>query len=588
MSNAAKRSETKKSNVDKRQSHDGVRHGGHVVERWGWVLLIVVPFAVYATTLGFGITQLDDFIFIFGKDAFNEKLSNLFKAFTVGVFSEKDIYYRPLFLATFVIERALVNIQNPTGALRLYHFTNVVLHMGCVVLAWHLLKRLGVNAKAALVLCLLFAVHPALTMAVAWIPGRNDTLLTLFVLAFFINLLGYLRNYDKRHLIWQGLFFAAAVFTKETAVFVPLVATLFLWSLRVPPFGSRSLWVHATWLPVVPVWFVLRMNVLDKSQDARTIGETITDAFGRLPAYLMYLGKALLPLNLSVFPAIYNEPIWFGLIAIVLIAALLWFSYQTLKTKAEGQRTFRLWLLGVGWFLIFISPFLLVPPNVNDQVFEHRLYLPMIGLLILFGHTSLFNGDWNFKRTAIGSALVGVVFLILMFNYFPLFNSPVKFWENAVKSSPQSSYAHKLLGVRYNEANMGTEALKEFKIAYALNKQEKHARYFIVRAELEPAGKTDEAIQLLREEISINPTYTEAYFELSHLFFEKNNMDSTLKYLNLSKQFQPLDPMINNNLLLTLINLNDYNGAKAQVNYMQQNGLVVDQPTLQKVELIRR
>jgi tetratricopeptide (TPR) repeat protein len=110
----------------------------------------------------------------------------------------------------------------------------------------------------------------------------------------------------------------------------------------------------------------------------------------------------------------------------------------------------------------------------------------------------------------------------------------------------------------------------------------------MVRDELAPAGKLDESITLLREEIKLNSTYTEAYFEMSHLFFRQNRLDSTLKYLQLSRERQPVDPMINNNLLLTFIQLNDYNGAKQQVNYMQQNGLAVDGGLAQQVEAIRR
>ena len=46
--------------------------------------------------------------------------------------------------------------------------------------------------------------------------------------------------------------------------------------------------------------------------------------------------------------------------------------------------------------------------------------------------------------------------------------------------------------------------------------------------------------------------------------------------------------MINNNLLLTFIQLRDYDGAVNQANYMKQNGLVVDPNTERQIESIRR
>ena len=243
-------------------------------------------------------------------------------------------------------------------------------------------------------------------------------------------------------------------------------------------------------------------------------------------------------------------------------------------------------MLGLGWFFIFITPFLLVPKNVNDQVFEHRLYLPMIGFMIFLSQTFLFNGSINLKRVAIASGLVGIFFVILIYNYFPLFNDPIKFWENAIASSPNSSYAHKLLGARYNDADMKFKALEQFKIAYNLNKEEKHARFFIARDELEPAGKNDSAMKLLYEEIKINPTYTDAYFELSHLYFMRNQNDSTLKYLLKSRSLQPGDQTINNNLLLTYIGSKDYKKATEQISFMIANGLVVDGTTKLQVENI--
>jgi uncharacterized membrane protein len=250
-------------------------------------------------------------------------------------------------------------------------------------------------------------VHPALTMAVAWIPGRNDTLLTLFALAFFIQLRQYVGTKHTKHLILQALFLMCALFTKETAVFIPFVAALFVWALGKKLLDKGNLLLYATWLPLGLVWFVLRSRILDRSQDVRSVGETVSDAVSRLPAYLVYIGKAVLPFNLSVFPSLDNEVIWFGLLAAALIGMLIWFSLKSSSRNTnEVQQTafhhqLRMMLLGLGWFAVFITPFLLVPKNVNDQVFEHRLYLPMVGLLIVLAHTVLFNGEWKLNKTII-------------------------------------------------------------------------------------------------------------------------------------------------------------------------------------------
>ena len=130
------------------------------------------------------------------------------------------------------------------------------------------------------------------------------------------------------------------------------------------------------------------------------------------------------------------------------------------------------------------------------------------------------------------------------------------------------------------------EALKHFQEAYRLNKEEKHARFFIARDILEPKDSLDKAMKLLREETVLNPTYTEAYFELSHIYFMKGNIDSSFKYLLVCRKFQPKDQVINNNLLSTYIRMNDYKGAKEQSNYMISNGLQVEQNVINAMEAL--
>ncbi|MFN9955588.1 MAG: tetratricopeptide repeat protein, partial [bacterium] len=131
--------------------------------------LLAVTFIVYAKSLSFFITQLDDYILIFEKEQFN-KITNIFKAFTVGTFGEKDIYYRPFLQISFMIEQLVSK-----DSVAIYHFNNILLHLIAVYLVFRLFIVMGKATNTAWALASLFALHPALTMAVAWIPGRNDS-----------------------------------------------------------------------------------------------------------------------------------------------------------------------------------------------------------------------------------------------------------------------------------------------------------------------------------------------------------------------------------------------------------------------------
>src|SRR5262249_46955753 len=86
--------------------------------------------------------------------------------------------YRPLTMTTFFVEVALFG-RRPAPL----HAVSVLIHLGCVLLAFAVGRRLGASDAAALLGAALFAAHPAVSEAVHWVNGRSDPLATLFFLA---------------------------------------------------------------------------------------------------------------------------------------------------------------------------------------------------------------------------------------------------------------------------------------------------------------------------------------------------------------------------------------------------------------------
>ena len=67
-----------------------------------WLALAV--FVVYFTSFSFGLTELDDSIFIRDFHQYNEDLQNLVASFHRGLFDAvKDPYYRPLFMDSMIL-----------------------------------------------------------------------------------------------------------------------------------------------------------------------------------------------------------------------------------------------------------------------------------------------------------------------------------------------------------------------------------------------------------------------------------------------------------------------------------------------------
>ncbi len=527
---------------------------------------------VYAKSIGYFITHLDDYILIFEKEQFN-KISNIFKAFTVGTFGERDIYYRPMLQITFMIEQLFMN-----DSLALYHIDNILFHLLTTYLLYRFFIQLGKSVQVSVVVALLFALHPALTMAVAWIPGRNDSLLTVFTLLFFIQLLKYMRSGENRHMYLQFVFFMLALFTKETAFFIPFIAAALLYSLSISTSKKQILQLGVGWLGVLLVWFLMKMNVSDDSLFKEGIAAQVNLIIERVPRLLMYFGKVFFPVALSNYPSAENMSIWWGVAAMLIVIALLVFTQK---------RNVKMMLFGLIWFVVFIVPFFLVPKGINDQVFEHRLYLPIIGIFILLSDTALFNGQWDSKYLKYLLLPVSVFFIYQINDYLPRFKNQIVFWENAVKDSPNSSYANNILAARYISDNRKEEALPLFKKAYELNKAERYCRYFIARDYYLPMDSVEKALILLKEEIEINPTYIEAYFELSHIYFLRNDLAQAVQYLEKCKELRPDDPMINNNLLLTYIKMKEKAKAEQLSAFMLQKGLTVPDQALKDIQVLK-
>lgn len=160
---------------------------------------------------------------------------------------------RPLMLLSFQVDRLLYG-RNPAG----FHLTNLLLHLGIVLLFAGLMRSLLGSEIPALIAAALFVLHPVHSEAVSALLGRSDLLVGLF------SLLG-LWAYRKSSL-WalSFLFFLLAMASKESGL---AALGLFVWyDLCFRRSEGRRLWIR--WLPLlalvllaIPVYlFLLQRN----------------------------------------------------------------------------------------------------------------------------------------------------------------------------------------------------------------------------------------------------------------------------------------------------------------------------------------
>ena len=190
---------------------------------FAFLVLAVIIFSLYGKSLSFDYTYYDDDVLILDKQDYLT-FSNIKNIVSDTVFGKgKDKFCRPILNLTFLCEKYLYGIK-PFG----YHLTNITIHL-FAVFSIFLFLTLRYDKNKTLILCLLFACHPALVQSVAWISGRNDSLLTWFIVlsCYFL-----IKNLDgnKYHLSFLHLlFFTLSLFTKETAIVVPIFYCFFLY-----------------------------------------------------------------------------------------------------------------------------------------------------------------------------------------------------------------------------------------------------------------------------------------------------------------------------------------------------------------------
>jgi 4-amino-4-deoxy-L-arabinose transferase-like glycosyltransferase len=357
------------------------------------------------------------------NSGFNKNPANIIQSFFQTLYTNFDsIYYRPVFQIDLIIEYHLFGVH-PAG----YHLTSLLFHNLSVILVYLFFRKLKLEKVPAFLLSALFAVHPVLSQAVAWIPGRNDILMMIFLLTGILITINYLKTSGLSAWVGQFILFIVALFTKETAVVTPLIIiVLIIYILKLK--WKKIIPLATGWIIAIIIWYVFRHHAL-VGKEAPDILSMFSKTPARLLAILQYLVKILIPVNLSAFPKMKDVSLTCGVIALIVLIALMWFS----KSYREP-----LTLFGLFWFLIFVSPVLFIPTITNDNLFEHRLYIPIIGILLILSRTFLLTGQTTNKVKLL--VFIPVIFLFAVMSFFRLdyFKDPLSFWTRAAKDSPRS------------------------------------------------------------------------------------------------------------------------------------------------------
>ena len=336
-----------------------------------YIWLALIASLPYLRILTFSeYTHFDDYFLIVENFSHINRLSNIGHAFLEDVSHQAQggNLYRPLLTISLIVS-AQISGMSPFG----YHLIDILLHCISCCLLFATLQMIGFRRVLSFFGTMVFCVHPVLTQAVAWIAGRNDSLLAVFILLCFISFIKFLSTSHIRWFFLHLLCFACAMFTKESAIMLPFLLLLYSFGLRKEKILSIStLLFVAGWGVLLANWHILRSASM-----VAPIGNKITAAstvLSNLWITVFYFGKIFWPFNLAFAPIASDIHITVGIISAWLLFIVI--------LRSE-RKDWKLIIFGFMWFIAFLIPtfYYDLVVHVPPKFYEHRIYIPFMGIL---------------------------------------------------------------------------------------------------------------------------------------------------------------------------------------------------------------
>lgn len=378
----------------------GVPPLGAVHALLGALVLALVAWAAFAPAMA-GELVYDDHYVIAQNPQITE-WSGLWTSFTSSYWEFLDAstrdrvgYYRPL-------SGALLTLAYQVGGTDpgVYHWLNLLLHVGACVAAWRLGARLFHDQAVGFASALLFALHPVHVESVAWISALHDPLYAMFGFVALERLLAW-REDGGRGMPWAaGAALLGALLSKDAALaLIPVALVVDFGRLRREPrmrggaLGRFRPFVRAYAPFACALLVYLSLRVWTYGELAAGLGKQTTD-FGvpfsrlmtlRLELFGGALALAAWPAELNLFRP-FHPQLPDGALTVPLVATGAW----AVMTLVAIARSWRPALVALLFLPAAISPVLLRVESVGTFPLSDRfLYAGVLGATLLFAAVAL-------------------------------------------------------------------------------------------------------------------------------------------------------------------------------------------------------
>src|SRR5271166_5964004 len=418
---------------------------------------------------------------------------------------------RPLLRVSLWINYALGGLE-----VRGYHVFNLLLHLLAAWTLWGLARRMlespclrdryGREAWGlALAIALLWTVHPLQTESVTYVVQRTEILGGWFYLLTLYSVVRSASATGWRVSAWSVAAVVSCLLgmaSKEIVATAPLLALALdrvffapswkrLWQLRRGLYAALG----CTW-----IFQAMLLVMASSGQKATGIGFDVGMRWWEYaltqPYYLCrYLALSVWPSALTLDYGTYlsrsvGEVAPYAAVVLLLLAL----------TFVGLWRNPPMGFCGL-WFFLILAPTSSVVPIAGQTGAEHRMYLPLAGLIGLgvVGGYTLWRRAWlerpgmlragSVLVLAVGVAALGARTVARNEEY----QSELSIWQTVVDRWPINPRAHNNLGIALADAGRTSEAIAQYEDALRLKPDYAEAHNNLGNA-LANTGRTSEAI----------------------------------------------------------------------------------------------
>jgi len=460
-----------------------------------------------------------------------DNTKTIFKIFYVGM-------YQPLTTLTYALNYKISGMDA-----KVFHATNLFLHLINIVLVFLLFYRLTARADIPLIISALFAVHPMNVESIAWVSTRSNLLYALF---YLLSLIAYLRFLKSKKVLFIGLtllFFIFSLLSKASALSLPFVLILFdLYQSR--KFDLRNIIEKILFISISLIAFYIAYQA---RLEVSHIG-SLSDTFGIFDrmiliaySFVFYLFQLFLPIQLSpihYYPVISIPGPNAGLgisyyLASMVFLIILVYAIYLLRIAIVKNNFKNSILFGLGFFVLSILPTIHFIPIGLQIVAERYAYIPYLGLFFIIAVylTKFYHSE---KAKKIAKYLYPVFGMIILWFSF-LSKAQISKWKNCdtlmsdvIQQNPKAWHAYLVRGDGFYLNNEYDKALSDY-------------------------GKA----------LSINPNYFSIYVNRADVYAKRKEYQKALSDLNMAIKLEADKGLVQTyfNRGLVLFNLKNYPAA---------------------------